>query len=263
MKHIECTREDGGVAVIRLARPPVNALCKAMLAEVGEAVDSLRADGRAGPNVKSLIIWGGDSVFAAGADVDEMLPPSAERAHSVVQSFRAALDVVAAFDRPTFAAVCGYALGGGLEMALACDFRVIGDNARVGFPEIQLGIIPGGGGTQRAARLIGPARVKDLVFSGRFVRASEALDMGLVDRVVPHDDVYATALEWAQRLGNGAAMAMGAAKRAIDGGLGLSLAEGLDFEERCFVEAFETQDARRGIESFLEHGPGKAVFEGN
>lgn len=259
MEHIEVTTEEGGVSVIRLARPPVNALSTALLSEIREAVSAIRAD----PSVKAVVVWGGDSVFAAGADVDEFLPPSPDKAREIAGGFRRALDELAGLPRPTIAAITGYALGGGLELALACDFRVAGDNARLGFPEIQLGIIPGGGGTQRAARLVGPARAKQLVFSGRHVRAAEAAEMGLVDRVVGPDEVYGAALDWAGKLAAGAVVAIGLAKRAIDGGAGVALEAGLDLEEECFAESFATQDARRGIESFLEHGPGKAVFEGD
>lgn len=257
MEHIELHSEDGGIEVIRLARPPVNALCTALLAEVGEALAAMQA------SVKAVVVWGGESVFAAGADVEEFVPVSSDGARTITAAFRAALDAVAAFPRPTVAAVTGYALGGGLELALACDFRVAGDNARLGFPEIQLGIIPGGGGTQRAARLVGPARAKDLVFSGRHIRAAEAAEIGLVDRVVAPDEVYRSAVTWAGKLAGGAVTAMGLAKDAIDTGLGLPLAQGLDLEAERFAAVFDTTDARRGIESFLEYGPGKAEFEGN
>ena len=176
--------------------------------------------------------------------------------------FRAGLDALAGFPRPTIAAVTGYALGGGLELALCCDFRVAGDNARLGLPEIQLGIIPGGGGTQRLPRLVGSGRAKDLVFSGRHIRAQEALDIGLVDKVVEPDDVLPAALEWARKLAGGAVAAMGEAKAAIDGGRDRSLAEGLDLEAVHFGRAFDTEDAGTGVASFLDHGPGKAKFAG-
>lgn len=257
MEHIELHSEDGGIQVVRLARPPVNALCAALLGEVRDALAAMP------DTVKAVVVWGGDSVFAAGADVEEFVPVSPEGARSVTAAFRDALDTLAAFPRPTVAAVTGYALGGGLELALACDFRVAGDNARLGFPEIQLGIIPGGGGTQRAARLIGPARTKDLVYSGRHIRAAEAAEIGLVDRVVSPDEVYESALAWAGKLATGAVAAMGLAKDAIDTGLGLPLAAGLDLEAERFAATFATRDARHGIDSFLENGPGKAEFQGN
>ena len=160
------------------------------------------------------------------------------------------------------AAVRGFALGGGMELALACDLRIAADTARFGQPEILLGIIPGAGGTQRLPRLIGPARAKELIFSGRQVKAPEALAIGLVDRVVPADELESAALEWATELGSGAVAAMGLAKRAIDEGLDGSLDRGLDLEAEAFVDVFGTDDAQTGVASFLEHGPGKARFVG-
>lgn len=247
-----------GVKAVRLDRPPVNALSNELLAELTGCLAGLRDD----PGVKALVIWGGDSVFAAGADVEKFRPVDAASGRAVAAAFRAAGDAIAAFPRPTIAAMVGYAIGGGLELALACDFRVAGDNCRMGFAEISLGIIPGGGGTQRAARLVGPAKAKDLIFSGRYIRTPEAVDMGLVDRSSHPDETFADAVAWAKSLAAGAVVAMGLAKEAIDGGLGLPLAAGLDLEADCFAATFETGDARRGIDSFVENGPGKATFEG-
>jgi len=160
------------------------------------------------------------------------------------------------------AAVAGYALGGGLELALACDLRVLADTAKVGQPEILLGIIPGAGGTQRLPRLVGPARAKEMIWSGRQVKADEALRIGLADRVVPAAELHDTAIAWASEFAHGAVVAMGAAKDVIDRGLDGSLSVGLDAEADAFVDVFRTADARSGVASFLEHGPGKAVFEG-
>jgi enoyl-CoA hydratase/carnithine racemase len=258
VEYVRLTAEEGGVRTLRLARPPVNALNAAMLDEIGAAVADLRSDS----DVRALVVTGTPTLFAAGADVEEFEPIRADSARRVARHFRGALDALAAFSRPTVAAVAGYALGGGLELALACDFRVAGDNARLGLPEVQLGIIPGGGGTQRLTRLVGPAVAKELIFTGRHVRAPEALDLGLVDRVVGPDDVYAEALQWASQLAEGAVTAMGLAKRAIDGGFGMRLQDGLDLEADCFEEAFETDDAEHGIRSFLDEGPGKARFRG-
>ena len=160
------------------------------------------------------------------------------------------------------AAINGFALGGGLELAMSCDLRIASEKARVGQPEILLGIIPGAGGTQRLTRLVGPAKAKELVWSGRQVRADEALAIGLVDRVVPAEELEDAALAWAAELAKGAVVAMGLAKQAIDEGLDGSLAAGLDAEATAFVEVFGTEDARTGVASFLEHGPGKATFQG-
>jgi enoyl-CoA hydratase/carnithine racemase len=145
---------------------------------------------------------------------------------------------------------------------MACDLRIAADNAQVGQPEILLGLIPGAGGTQRLPRLVGPSRAKELVWSGRRVRADEAERIGLVDRVVPADELLDRALEWAATFANGAVVAMGLAKRAIDRGLDLPLDEALDVEIDAFVEVFSTEDAGIGVRSFLENGPGKATFVG-
>ena len=194
--------------------------------------------------------------LAAGADIAQFSGP--ERARQMGGRFRDALDAVAALPRATIAAVNGYALGGGCELALACDFRVVGTSARLGQPEILLGVIPGGGGTQRLTRLVGPSRAKDLILTGRQVDAEEALRMGLVDRVVDDTAVLDTALAMASSLASGAVVAQAMAKRAIDDGLDLELAEGLDLEQVLFVEVFGTEDAGIGVRSFIEDGPGRA-----
>jgi len=160
------------------------------------------------------------------------------------------------------AAITGYALGGGLELALCADFRVAGESARVGQPEILLGVIPGAGGTQRLPRLVGPARAKDIVFTGRFVAAAEALAIGLVDRVVPDTEVYQAARELAGRYAGGPAIALRAAKQAIDEGLDVDLDSGLEIERLNFAGLFATEDQRTGMRSFIENGPGKATFAG-
>jgi enoyl-CoA hydratase/carnithine racemase len=175
---------------------------------------------------------------------------------------QAAFTAVAQIPKPVVAAITGYALGGGLELALCADFRVAGESARVGQPEILLGIIPGGGGTQRLPRLIGPARAKDMVFTGRFVGAEEALAFGLVDQVVPDAEVYQVARALVARYARGPALALRAAKQAIDDGLGVDLATGLEIERLSFAGLFATEDQRTGMRSFIENGPGKATFAG-
>ena len=245
-----------GVTVLRLNRPPLNPLSTALLRELEGIANGLAADA----SVKAVVVTGSDKAFAAGADVAEF---TADGAAPVISAgIRAGLGALEAIPRPVIAAINGFALGGGLELALACDLRVASESARLGFPEIQLGIFPGGGGTQRATRLIGPAKTKDLVWTGRHVRAEEALAIGLVDRVVPADEVLDHALEWAGSLASGAVVAMGLAKRAIDRGLDGSLSAGLDVEAAGFLEVFATDDARAGIRTFLDDGPGKATFSG-
>jgi enoyl-CoA hydratase/carnithine racemase len=247
-----------GVAVVTLDRPPLNALSASLLAALAKQAHALAGDA----SVKAVVITGNDRALAAGADVTEFAP-TRESARLVAASFRTACDAIAEIPRPVIAAIRGYALGGGLEVALACDLRVASDSARLGQPEILLGIIPGGGGTQRLTRLIGAPRAKELIWSGRQVRADEALAIGLVDRVVPADEVLDNAVQWARSFASGAAVAMGLAKRAIDEGLDLSLSDGLDLEADCFADAFETNDAAVGIASYLEQGPGKAHFTGS
>jgi enoyl-CoA hydratase len=247
-----------GVGILTLDRPPLNALSASLLAALAKHAHALAAD----PSVKAVVITGNDRAFAAGADVTEF-SPDRESARVVSASFRTACDAIAQIPHPVIAAIRGYALGGGLEVALACDLRVASDNARLSQPELLLGIIPGGGATQRLARLIGAARAKELIWSGRQVRADEALAIGLVDRVVPADEVLDNAVQWARSFASGATVAMSLAKRAIDEGLDRSLGDGLDLEAECFADAFASGDAAVGIASYLEHGPGKARFTGS
>jgi enoyl-CoA hydratase/carnithine racemase len=175
---------------------------------------------------------------------------------------QAVMSLIAGLPKPVVAAITGYALGGGLELALAADFRVVGESARLGQPEILLGIIPGAGGTQRLPRLVGPAKAKDLVFSGRMVKAAEAHAIGLADLVAPDDGVYEAARGLVQRYAAGPALALRAAKQAIDHGLDVDLATGLEIERVQFAALFSTEDQKAGMKSFLENGPGKATFTG-
>jgi enoyl-CoA hydratase/carnithine racemase len=254
-RFVTLERRSDGVAVIRLDRPKANALSIAMLAEL-EAVARQLTDDPPG----AVVVWGGERIFAAGADVSEF--GGSEEARVIGQALRQALDTLAAIPRAVIAAITGYALGGGCELACACDLRVVADTARMGQPEVLLGVIPGAGGTQRLARLVGLARAKDLVLTGRMVDAEEALRIGLADRVVPTDRVFSEAVELASGLAAGALVAQGLAKQAIDAGANLTLAAGLDIEAQLFVQVFGTEDARTGVRSFLTEGPGKANFLG-
>lgn len=246
------------VATIRLDRPPMNALSVEVQEELRQAARAVsdRAD------VRAVVVYGGPKIFAAGADVKQMADWSLTDALSRAADLQSAFTAVARIPQPTIAAVTGYALGGGCELALCCDFRVAGDNAKLGQPEILLGIIPGAGGTQRLPRLVGLSRAKELIMSGRFVSADEALVIGLVDRVVAPDDVYAASLEWAQQLARGPSFAIRAAKSAIDRGTEADLDTGLDIERVHFAALFGTRDREVGMRSFLEEGPGKAEFNG-
>lgn len=247
---------EDNVATIRLDRPPMNALSAQMQAEIRAAAHeaSSRAD------VRAVIVYGGPKLFAAGADVKEMAEWSYQQMVDRSVGLQSAFTAVARIPKPTIAAITGFALGGGCELALCTDLRIAGDRAKIGQPEILLGIIPGAGGTQRLPRLIGPSRAKDLIFTGRFVDAAEALRIGLVDRVVPTDDVYAEAITLARQLADGPAYAMRAAKESIDRGLEADLDTGLDIERVQFAALFATDDRAVGMASFLENGPGKANF---
>jgi enoyl-CoA hydratase/carnithine racemase len=255
-ESVRTERRADGVTVVRIDRPPLNALSTAVLDELASAARDLADD----PDVKTVVVFGGSKAFAAGADISEFGGPAEARV--VGQKFRDAYDAFGEIPRPVIAAINGVALGGGLELALACDLRVAADNARVGQPEILLGVIPGAGATQRLPRLVGPARAKELIWSGRQVKADEALAIGLVDRVVPAAELEDAALAWAASFASGAVVAMGVAKIVIDGGVGGALEDGLDLEAEAFAEVFGTEDAATGVRSFLEHGPGKAKFVG-
>jgi enoyl-CoA hydratase/carnithine racemase len=247
-----------GIGTIRLSRPPMNALN----VQVQEELRAAAASAAQRRDVSAVVVYGGEKVFAAGADIKEMQDMSYTDMVDRSGALQSAFTAVARIPKPTVAAITGYALGGGMELALCCDFRVCGDNVKVGQPEILLGIIPGAGGTQRLPRLIGPSRAKDLIFSGRFVVAAEALSIGLVDRVVAADDVYTVACELASRYIDGPAYALRAAKEAIDRGLEADLDTGLEIERMQFSGLFATRDRSTGMESFVAEGPGKARFEG-
>jgi enoyl-CoA hydratase/carnithine racemase len=258
MGELVLVETEQAVATIRLNRPPMNALSAELQADLAAAVAEV-ADDEA---IRAVVLYGGEKLFAAGADIKEMSEASYAQMTERSRRLQAALNAVAALSKPVVAAVTGYALGGGLELALCADFRVLGETAKVGQPEILLGLIPGAGGTQRLPRLIGPAKAKDLIFSGRFVGAAEALEIGLADKVVPDDQVYEAASELAARFATGPALALAAAKQSIEIALDTDLASGLEYERVSFAGMFATEDARNGMRSFLENGPGKATFNG-
>lgn len=255
-QHITWSIEDG-VATLRIDRPPMNALSIAVQDQIGQAAREISASDAA-----AVILYGSDKVFAAGADIKEMqamtYPQMVDRSSVIQECFRA----VARIPKPTIAAITGYALGAGCELALCCDFRVVGSEAKLGQPEILLGVIPGAGGSQRLPRLIGVARAKDLIFSGRMIKTEEALAIGLVDEVVEPESVYAAALARARRYVGGPAYALKAAKEAIDCGIETDLDTGLAIEATQFAGVFATKDRATGMTSFVADGPGKATFEG-
>ena len=246
------------VATLRLDRPPMNALN----IEVQEQIRAAAAEASERDDVRAVVLYGGPNVFAAGADIKEMADMGYTDMVKRSGALSSAFTAVARIPKPVVAAVTGYALGGGCELALCADVRFAAADAKLGQPEILLGIIPGAGGTQRLARLVGPARAKELIFTGRFVAAEEALSLGLVDKVVPPEAVYDEALGWASRFARGPAYALRAAKEAVDRGLEADLDTGLEIERQQFAALFATADRTTGMTSFLENGPGKAVFEG-
>lgn len=246
---------DGDVAVVRLDRSKVNALSTDALDELAETFGRFAADPPG-----AVVIWGGERIFAAGADVSEFLDPA--EGEALVRAFGRAFDGLAKLPRCTIAAISGYALGGGCELAIACDFRIAARTAKLGQPEVLLGLIPGAGGTQRLAHLIGPARAKNLIFTGRQVDAEEALAIGLIDRIVEPDQLLVEAVAFAAELASGALLAQSLAKRAVDLAFELPLEQGLAAERELFLRALHSRDAKHGIETFLEQGPGRAQFTG-
>jgi enoyl-CoA hydratase len=249
---------EDGIGTIRLDRPKMNAINS----QVREEIEQCAREATDRPDVRAVVLYGGERVFAAGADIKEMESLTYADMVGWGAKLQEALRVVAAIPKPVVAAVTGYALGGGFELALTADFRVLGESAQVGVPEILLGVIPGAGGTQRLPRLIGPSRAKELVFTGRFVKAEEALALGIANRVVSDGEVYAAALEMARQWTAGPAVALRAAKQAVDQGLELDLDSGLRLETALFAGLFATEDQKAGMASFVANGPGKATFTG-
>jgi len=247
-----------GVGTIRLDRPKMNAISVQVQAELRAAA----AEATERDDVKAVVVYGGERVFAAGNDVKEMAELSYTDMVAISGSVQSAVTAIARIPKPVVAAVTGYALGGGCELALAADVRIAADNATFGQPEVLLGIIPGAGGTQRLSRLVGPSKAKDIIFTGRFVKADEALAIGLVDRLVPAADVYTEAHTWAAQFTGAASYAVRAAKEAIDRGLEVDLESGLEIERLQFAGVFATEDRTIGMGSFVDNGPGKAVFTG-
>jgi enoyl-CoA hydratase/carnithine racemase len=249
---------EDGVATLRIDRPKMNALNE----QVQEEIRAAAHEAAVRDDVRAVVVYGGERVFAAGADIKEMAdlsyPDMVVRSGALQSAFTA----VARIPKPVVAAVTGYALGGGCELALCADLRIAGEGATLGQPEILLGIIPGAGGTQRLTRLVGPSRAKDIIFSGRFVKADEALRIGLVDRVVADERVYEEAVAWARQFTAAAALAVRAAKEAVDRGLEVDLETGLEIERVQFAALFGTEDRGIGMRSFIENGPGKAEFRG-
>jgi enoyl-CoA hydratase len=257
-EFVSVSTDEHGVATVRLDRAPVNALNPQVWGELAEAAGQVEAD----DGVAAVVLWGGPKVFAAGADIKEMRTQSFQESFASSGGLQESLKRLARIPKVVIAAINGYALGGGLELALTADFRYAAENAKVGQPEILLGIIPGAGGTQRLPRLVGVAKAKEIVYGGDFYSAQEALAMGLVDRVHGAEEVYDRAVEAARRYAAGP-YALRMAKKAIDEGMEMDLDSGLRLESTLFSATFATEDRRIGMDSFVEHGPGKATFTRN
>jgi enoyl-CoA hydratase/carnithine racemase len=249
---------EDGVGTIRIDRPKMNALD----VQVQEEIRAAALEAATREDVRAVILYGGEKVFAAGADIKEMASMSYIDMVARSGGLQSAFTAVAKIPKPVVAAVTGYALGAGCEMALCADVRIAGEGATFGQPEILLGIIPGAGGTQRLTRLVGPSKAKDIIFSGRFVKAEEALAIGLADRVVPDAEVYEAARTWAGQFSSAAAFALRAAKEAVDRGAEVDLDTGLEIERVQFAALFATEDRSTGMASFMKSGPGKAQFRG-
>lgn len=239
---------DDGVGIVRLDRPPANAIDLQLATELNDAIRGAAERDEVG----SLVLWGGERIFAAGADIKAMAEWGPDEVRPSVDALGAACDLLEEIPKVSIAAVNGFALGGGLELALGADLRFLADDAAVGQPEIKLGVIPGAGGTQRLTHLIGPSGARDLVYSGRLVRADEARSLGIADRVVPSADVLPTAVEAARAFARGPRQALAAAKAAIGAALVSSGPEGIARERRLFLDLFGTADQREGMRAFLE-----------
>ena len=257
-EFVRLERSEASVATIRLDRPKVNALNGQVAREIDEAVAEARAD----QSIRAVVLWGGERVFAAGADIKEMTDLDPVSMFRYIGDFQDVFTRLENLPVPVVAAINGYALGGGCELALACDLRIAAEDAQLGQPEILLGVIPGAGGTQRLPRLVGLGVAKELVYTGRFVAADEAKAIGLVNEVVAPGDVYERAVEVATSFARGPGVALQAAKQVIQKGVEADLAAGLLLERQAFAALFATEDQKAGMRSFAEHGPGRAEFAG-
>jgi enoyl-CoA hydratase/carnithine racemase len=245
-ESVRIDRQTDGVAVLRIDRPPLNALSNALLDEIASSARELAGD----PDVKAVVVLGGAKAFAAGADISEFGGP--DEARAIGQRFRAAYDAISEIPRPVIAAINGVALGGGLELALACDLRLAADGIEMGLLEVRLGIIPGAGGTQRLARVAGTAIAKELIFTGRRIPAALAAELGIVTRVVAPSELAAAADKLAAEVAECAPLAVAAAKRAIDGGAALALDAALALERASYETILNSEDRSEGLAAFAE-----------
>ncbi len=246
MEFVSVTVENA-VALVRLDRPPVNALSAQLAAELKEAFVSCQD-----PAIRAVVVTG-QPHFAAGADIkafkETLDSGSKERSANLLVE---AIAVLEDLEKPTIAAVHGFALGGGCELSMGCDFRYVAEDARIGQPEVLLGIIPGAGGTQRLQRLVGFQKAKEMVFSGRHIDAAEALAIGYADKVLPTDTVLDMALTDAAEWATKATVAIAAAKKAMAGGRGVPFSEAMAMEAAGFQKSFASEDAVEGVNAFVD-----------
>jgi len=242
------TEREGSTFILTLNRPDkLNALSTQLSEEVVEALRPIRKD----PEIRAIIIWGGPKVFAAGADLGGMATQTP--ADMFMRFFEGGMwDYVAGMPQPTIAAIAGYALGGGCELAMACDFRLAADNAKFGQPEINVGLIPGAGGTQRLTRLVGLTKAKEMVMLGDNINAEEAYRIGLVNKIVPVDSLLEEAKTWAKKLASKPPLNLMMAKLAMDKGADLNLDDAIALERLAFTNLFSTEDQKEGVKAFLE-----------
>ena len=245
-EFIQTRTENGNTGVITLNRPKqLNALCSPLMDELGQALKAYDAD----PAIGCIIITGSEKAFAAGADIAEMAPFSFAQVYN--NNFISGWEVIRTIRKPVIAAVSGFALGGGCELAMMCDFIIAADSARFGQPEITLGIIPGAGGTQRLPRAISKAKAMDMILTGRMMKADEAERAGLVSRVVPADKLMEEALEAAGKIASYGRVAVMAAKESVNRAYEGTLSDGVMFERRLFHSLFATEDQKEGMDAFM------------
>lgn len=249
--------KEEGIAIVKLNRPPVNSLSEACYREIYDAFSELDTDDA----VNAVILTGaGDKSFAAGLDIKDVAGKTIAEYFKFAAISRSAVDKIAAINKPTIAALFGFVLGGGCEIALACDLRISTPKATIGCPEVNLGIMPGSGGTQRIPRLIGVAKAKELLMMGDTVNGEEAYRIGLVNKVVPKESLLDEARAWAKKLASKPKIAVGLIKTAIDTGINMDLASGVSFENECFMVSYVSEDGREGMAAFAEKR--KPVFKG-
>ena len=246
-KNLILEKEDE-LAIVKINRPPVNALNSEVVSEIHQMIDELEND----EQVKVIILTGEGKAFVAGADISEMVDFGPEGGAEFSKKGQAAFDKIENTPKPVIAAINGFALGGGCEIAMACDIRIAVEGAKLGQPEVNLGVIPGFAGTQRLPRLVGKGKAKELIFTGNMITAEEAEKIGLVNQVLTADELMNTAKEMAKTIASKGPAAVRAAKLAINEGVNYELSKGLEIENQAFARLFETEDQKEGMKAFLE-----------